>query len=755
MDEEMLSPESSEDERSDKSVSSDLIRGHINTIILRALYDGDKYGYEIIAEIERKSCGQYSLKQPSLYSALKRLEKDGYITSYWGGSVGGGRRKYFSLTDEGKSIAEQNQAEWEYSRTIIDSLISDRDFDFSNPAPTVVNMRVLRSSTSRVPTREGEAEDGEEFVFDPAVDETALRDRLEQEYVARREELEREFSERKSELEDLYASKLSALERDRADFDAEKDRIVEELKIREETLSLEKSEEFERLRIAYEAELERLRNEKNEALEKIHEEQDEHFVRLVEEREVMLQLVQSEKDALERELEEVRTLQTLEGEALRNELELQKQKFIEETEAHAAALQAEREAHEAALREQREANEATLRVEQEVNEHKLREAIQAHEAALRTELETNGRLLSQQREAGELALQAQRDELEHILQEQRAESENEIIKRDRIIEEERRAIEELRIEKEQTTAALHAREEDLRLKEIQLRDDRARYDAQIAEDRARYEQALLEHEALIRREMEEQMAEREREIIHRNYLSLVDTPQPPPSEPNYSHYNPDPAHTAPAPEPEDYKSVVGRMYENSVHTTRSVETESSATPVSGIDFRDVRSRAAREGLRVTTAGGQVTPVAQPTPDYENIVHKGKALFLSAVVFFVFCVAVGSIALGLQKRLEIPVFFPYLMWGIGICVLLTTGLAYANHYGENWLRRPVLTLVNTIVIYALLVIITLIVSLSAMIDFGDISQVTTFVILPIVYFLGVVVFGVCYYLQIRPLKKTEE
>ena len=85
----------------EKSVSSDLIRGHINTIILRALYDGDKYGYEIIAEIEQKSHGQYSLKQPSLYSALKRLEKDGYVTSYWGGSVSGGRRKYFSLTEAG------------------------------------------------------------------------------------------------------------------------------------------------------------------------------------------------------------------------------------------------------------------------------------------------------------------------------------------------------------------------------------------------------------------------------------------------------------------------------------------------------------------------------------------------------------------------------------------------------------------------------------------------------------------------------
>lgn len=71
------------------SISSDLIRGHINTIILRTLYDGDKYGYEIINEIEEKSKGQYSLKQPTLYSALKRLESQDFVTSYWGGVSNG------------------------------------------------------------------------------------------------------------------------------------------------------------------------------------------------------------------------------------------------------------------------------------------------------------------------------------------------------------------------------------------------------------------------------------------------------------------------------------------------------------------------------------------------------------------------------------------------------------------------------------------------------------------------------------------
>ena len=106
------------------SISADLIRGHINTIILRSLYDIDKYGYEIINEIEEKSKGQYTLKQPTLYSALKRLESQDYVTSYWGGASSGGRRKYFQITDKGKAVVEHNRAEWEYSRTVIDSLIS-------------------------------------------------------------------------------------------------------------------------------------------------------------------------------------------------------------------------------------------------------------------------------------------------------------------------------------------------------------------------------------------------------------------------------------------------------------------------------------------------------------------------------------------------------------------------------------------------------------------------------------------------------
>ena len=109
------------------SINSDLIRGHIDTIILSVLREGDRYGYDILGEIEKKSGGQYTLKQPTLYSCLKRLEGQGFIYKYWGTESGGGRRTYYSLTEMGKELFMKNKDEWEHSRGIIDMLISSSD----------------------------------------------------------------------------------------------------------------------------------------------------------------------------------------------------------------------------------------------------------------------------------------------------------------------------------------------------------------------------------------------------------------------------------------------------------------------------------------------------------------------------------------------------------------------------------------------------------------------------------------------------
>lgn len=107
----------------DKGIDSDLIRGHIDTIILKVLKTGDRYGYEIIKDVETKSQGTYELKQPTLYSCLKRLESQGLISSYWTDSDIGGKRHYYKLTARGQEDLERNQNEWLKSKSIIDSLI--------------------------------------------------------------------------------------------------------------------------------------------------------------------------------------------------------------------------------------------------------------------------------------------------------------------------------------------------------------------------------------------------------------------------------------------------------------------------------------------------------------------------------------------------------------------------------------------------------------------------------------------------------
>jgi PadR family transcriptional regulator PadR len=108
-----------------ENIKSDLIRGNIDTIILRCLQIGDMYGLEICNYIKQASNGTYILKQPTLYSALKRLEGRGYISSYWQDSAIGGRRHYYKLTEAGKQTFAGRKDQWSVSKEVIDSLVDD------------------------------------------------------------------------------------------------------------------------------------------------------------------------------------------------------------------------------------------------------------------------------------------------------------------------------------------------------------------------------------------------------------------------------------------------------------------------------------------------------------------------------------------------------------------------------------------------------------------------------------------------------
>lgn len=107
----------------ENKISADLLRGHTDTIILKLLIDGDKYGYEITKLIQTNSSGEYELKEATMYSSLKRLEGEGCITSYWGDETQGGRRRYYQITKKGKQVYVENKSNWEYAKRILNNLL--------------------------------------------------------------------------------------------------------------------------------------------------------------------------------------------------------------------------------------------------------------------------------------------------------------------------------------------------------------------------------------------------------------------------------------------------------------------------------------------------------------------------------------------------------------------------------------------------------------------------------------------------------
>lgn len=104
-------------------ISSDIIRGYNDTIILYLLLDEPSYGYEISKRIRELSEERYIIKETTLYSAFSRLEKNGFITSFYGDETGGKRRTYYRITQEGKEYYREKCEEWVLTKDVVECFI--------------------------------------------------------------------------------------------------------------------------------------------------------------------------------------------------------------------------------------------------------------------------------------------------------------------------------------------------------------------------------------------------------------------------------------------------------------------------------------------------------------------------------------------------------------------------------------------------------------------------------------------------------
>lgn len=106
-------------------ISSDVIRGYNDTIILYMLLEQESYGYEISKAIRQLSDGKYVMKETTLYSAFTRLEKNGYIVSFYKDETHGKRRTYYSITPAGRMYYREKCEEWHVTQQVINKFVKE------------------------------------------------------------------------------------------------------------------------------------------------------------------------------------------------------------------------------------------------------------------------------------------------------------------------------------------------------------------------------------------------------------------------------------------------------------------------------------------------------------------------------------------------------------------------------------------------------------------------------------------------------
>ncbi len=107
-------------------INSDIIRGHLESVILKLIIEKDMYGYQISNCISEKTEDRFKIKEATLYSVISRLQKKGLIAPYMGEKSHGGKRRYYTITPLGKAYYKQKIIEWKELKNILDTLLEDK-----------------------------------------------------------------------------------------------------------------------------------------------------------------------------------------------------------------------------------------------------------------------------------------------------------------------------------------------------------------------------------------------------------------------------------------------------------------------------------------------------------------------------------------------------------------------------------------------------------------------------------------------------
>ena len=106
-------------------MEGEMLKGHLDMIVLAALSSGPAHGYAVIEEIRRKSGQAFDLPEGTIYPVLHRLEQAGLLSSRWVTADTGRRRRIYALTRRGARALIERRAVWQRFSEAIGGLLAD------------------------------------------------------------------------------------------------------------------------------------------------------------------------------------------------------------------------------------------------------------------------------------------------------------------------------------------------------------------------------------------------------------------------------------------------------------------------------------------------------------------------------------------------------------------------------------------------------------------------------------------------------
>ena len=104
-------------------IEKSLLSGSTPLLILSLLRDEDMYGYQMVAELAKRSDDTFQLKEGTLYPLLHTLEKNGWVAAYTRQTPSGRERKYYRLTGEGRTQLQYKEKEWQLFSTKVNAVL--------------------------------------------------------------------------------------------------------------------------------------------------------------------------------------------------------------------------------------------------------------------------------------------------------------------------------------------------------------------------------------------------------------------------------------------------------------------------------------------------------------------------------------------------------------------------------------------------------------------------------------------------------